>query len=324
MARWIYRNRASAVIYEYLKSFARGHRVLIPANICPIVLATLYKAHAEIIVVDLSEHNYLMDLVQVRRALSALDGASVSLLFVRTYGFLDNQNDNFVSLKNEFCNLYIIDDRCLCPPEFDVFKLSPAADLTLFSTGYSKFVELGMGGAGFSRRDIVSQNDEVHFSQQAHEELVNQLSICLSGRNFFHYQDSDWLDLKKPKDSFSHYKKEVLALKVESLNHKKIINNIYRDKLSACMGASCFAEDYQCWRFNILVENKHKLLKEIFSEGLFASSHYASVSPGFFKSLTPVADMLHNHVVNLFNDFRMTEESAVKISDVILREYENG
>lgn len=324
MTQWLYKNRASAIIYEYLISFPRRHPVLVPANVCPIVLATLYKARAKIIVVDLSAHNYLMDLAQARRTLSALGGASASLLFVRTYGFLDNQNDNFFSLKNEFCNLSIIDDRCLCPPEFDESKLSSAADLTLFSTGYSKFVELGMGGAGFSRRDIVSQNGDAHFSQLAHKELVNQFSLCLSGQDSFCYQDSDWLDLKEPKGSFSNYKKEVLALKVESFNYKNNINNIYSDKLSACTGVSLFDDNYQYWRFNILVDNKKKLLQKVFDEGLFASSHYASVSPAFLKAKTPVADMLHNHVVNLFNDFRMTEESAVRISDIIIQECGNG
>lgn len=324
MARWLYKNRASAILYKYLKCFTEGHTVLAPANICPIVLATLYKARTKIIVIDLSAHNYLMDLAHVRRVLSNLNDASASLLFVRTYGFLDNQTDNFVSLKKEFCNLSIIDDRCLCPPEFNVSELSPAADLTLFSTGYSKIVELGIGGFGFSRRHIVSQNDEAHFSPQAHKDLVNQFSLCLSGQNFFHYKDSDWLDLKEPKTSFSHYKEEVLALRVESLNHKKFINNIYKDKLSTCAGIFCLDEKYQHWRFNVLVKNKKELLKAIFSEGLFASSHYASVSPGFLKALTPVADMLYKDVVNLFNDFRITEESAIKISDIILRECDRG
>lgn len=324
MARWVYKNRASAVLYEYLKTFSYGHHVLVPGNICPIVLATLYKSRANIIVVDLSEHNYLMDLVQVRGALSSLAGASASLLFVRTYGFLDNQNDSFVALKNEFRNLSIIDDRCLCPPEFDESKLSSAVDLTLFSTGYSKFVELGRGGVGFTRRDTVSQTNKGYFSQQAHENLVNQFSLCLSGTDSFNYQDSDWLDLRNPEDPFSNYRKEVLTFKPASLNHKKFINNIYKEKLSDHAEIYCFDESYQYWRFNVLVNNKQKILNAIFYEGLFASSHYSSVSPNFLKASTPVADMLHNNVVNLFNDFRMTEESAVKISDIILRECVHG
>lgn len=324
MARWLYKNRASAVLYEYLKIFPYGHHILVPANICPIVLATLYKARAKIIVIDLAKHNYLMDLAQARRALFSLAGISASLLFVRTYGFLDNQNDNFVALKKEFINLSIIDDRCLCPPEFDESKLSSAVDLTLFSTGYSKFVELGRGGVGFTRRDTINQTDEIHFSEQAHKDLVNQFSLCLSGRDSFHYKDSDWLDLQEPEDSFSSYRKEIFSLKAASLNHKNFINNIYRDKLSSYAGISCFDESYQCWRFNILIDNKQKLLKAVFDEGLFASSHYSSVSPRFLKASTPVADMLHNNVVNLFNDFRMTEESAVKISDLILRECQRG
>ena len=87
-----------------------------------------------------------MDLTQLRSVLSQLNRASVTVLFVRTYGFLDDQSTNFALLKSEYPNISIVDDRCLCPPEFDVSTFSPDADLTLFSTGYSKFVELGRGG----------------------------------------------------------------------------------------------------------------------------------------------------------------------------------
>jgi hypothetical protein len=47
--------------------------------------------------------------------------------------------------------MLIVDDRCLCTPEFEV---SSTADVVLFSTGYAKIVDLNFGGYAFVQENI--------------------------------------------------------------------------------------------------------------------------------------------------------------------------
>ena len=76
---------------------------------------------------------------------------------------------------------------------------------------------------------------------------------------------------------------------------------------------------YQQWRFNILVnENtKHIILKSLFDEHLFASSHYLSLSKVCKNQECPNSTNLNNKIINLFNDFYYTEEKAFSTCKII-------
>ena len=91
--------------------------------------------------------------------------------------------------------------------------------------------------------------------------------------------------------------------------HKEKLNAIYRDMLPVTIQLPA---QYQHWRFNILTGKKDEILKALFAEGLFASSHYMSLSNGCM-----IAQNLHEHVLNLFNDQYYTEEQAVKTCEII-------
>ena len=75
-----------------------------------------------------------------------------------------------------------------------------------------------------------------------------------------------------------------------------------------------FPIEYQNWRFNIRVNNKEEILKNIFDAGLFASGHYKPLADH-----CPVAKDLYEHVINLFNDFYYTEEQARRTCEVICK-----
>ncbi|KAB4164411.1 hypothetical protein [Bacteroides uniformis] len=95
---------------------------------------------------------------------------------------------------------------------------------------------------------------------------------------------------------------------------KEKINKIYRNLLpeSIQMG-----DDFQNWRFMIVIENRQKVLDAIFKAGLFAGTNFPSVSYMFKGVSSPVAEVEVKHIVNLFNDFWFSEAQARKICDVI-------
>ena len=60
-----------------------------------------------------------------------------------------------------------------------------------------------------------------------------------------------------------------------------------------------------------------KVLDAIFNAGLFAGTNFPSVSYLFKGASAPVAENEAKHIVNLFNDFRINEDQALKICQII-------
>ena len=71
------------------------------------------------------------------------------------------------------------------------------------------------------------------------------------------------------------------------------------------------------WRYIIMVENQQEVLEAIFEHNLFAGTNFPSVSYLFKGISSPVAEEEASHIINLFNDFRISEEQAIEICNVI-------
>ena len=125
-----------------------------------------------------------------------------------------------------------------------------------------------------------------------------------------------WLNTNAFSISKESYRKKVAEKLPFCEAHKEKINQIYRHFLPK---ENILADAFQQWRFQILVPRKDVLLQNIFENNLFASSHYASLSPilGLKKNF-PIASELHSKVINLFNDFYFSEKQAIKICEIIL------
>src|SRR4029453_3610942 len=106
--------RASAVLYNILASQASELPWLIPANICPIVPITFFKARVPFEFVDISPMTLHMDLERVEALMKARQYGGV--LYVPTYGEASTPVEFFARAKSIDPELLIIDDRCLCRP----------------------------------------------------------------------------------------------------------------------------------------------------------------------------------------------------------------
>jgi dTDP-4-amino-4,6-dideoxygalactose transaminase len=210
-------------------------------------------------------------------AVLQLAPSAAMLLFVHTYGVEDEYHEFFTQVKEANPNIIIVDDKCLCLPDLNVDETP--ADLVLYSTGAKKMVELGGGAIGY----IADQWEYDEVEVEPNEYLNN---------------DTWLLDTKQ------------MYIKMDAMiSHKEKLNAIYRDMLPASIQLPA---QYQHWRFNILTDKKDVILKALFAEGLFASNHYQSLSPD-----CAIANNLHNHVVNLFNDQYYTKEQAIRTCEII-------
>ena len=191
-------------------------------------------------------------------------------LFVHTYGIEGDFEHFFKIIKNSNPHFLIIDDRCLCTPV--ITAPNTFADLCVYSVGERKQVDLGIGGFAFI------------------QDNVRYLFCKLKADSFLY--DSIW--------SFDG--NLVLNKTKEASFHRNTINTIYSNSLPKNIQ---FNEAYQNWRFNIYVNNKQRILDALFAKGLFASSHYKPLS-----ATSNNAFWLHEHVINLFNDYHYSEEMA--------------
>jgi hypothetical protein len=191
-----------------------------------------------------------------------------------------------------------------------------SADVALYSTGYAKIVELNFGGFAYLKEDITYQQEHLPFDPIALEEIEKSYKLALQNQTPYVYTDSDWLQTEAADlPAWYDYRQRIKAALEKSLGHRATVNEIYAGNLPLEIQ---LPREYQTWRFNLRVKNKEQVIKAIFSAGLFASSHYASLTGIMAYGPCPQAETLATEVVNLFNDHHFDPQIARQVCTVIM------
>jgi len=145
--------------------------------------------------------------------------------------------------------------------------------------------------------------------------LEKQYKSAIEQHSRFIYQDTDWLDTSQLQNQ-QELKTQVLEQLANEMEHRQQINRLYSSRLPISIQVN---SKFQLWRFSITVPEKQILLNRLFANGLFASSHYASLG-GIFDDASqyPNAQYLHDRVINLFNDHHYSVEQAIETVNVVL------
>jgi len=303
-------------LYNIVTSIGNPGVFLMPANICPIVVAAFLKAGVEIEFVDISNLTLCMDEEIIIKKISACPSRYSGILFVRSYGVRDSFEYFFGRVKAINHNIIIIDDKCVSIPSFD--EDLRCADVNLYSTGYSKYVDLGWGAFANLKSSIAYQRKQMVYRATDLAEISSQIRKAIDNPTNIELQqiESDWLDTATPEIEFELYKKIVL----DGLSASRVIKEAYDRKFTeGLLPAIQLPKKFQNWRFNILVPHKEKLLAKIFDAGLFASSHFKPSTRIFEDIDQPNSDLLHSRIVNLFTDryfkFENVDELIYIIND---------
>ena len=302
----VFAHRACGILYRFIRQ--NGGRYLLPANVCPVVPLTFRLAEVDFEFVDINCDTLCIDeescLSLVRK------GLFQGLVFVHTYGTPYNPQLFFSRLKSYMQGFHIVDDKCLCVPSFTIPQTE--AELTLFSTGYAKYVDLGGGGFGFLQEGINLSMESLRYDGSDIEPVYKEAFVKKAKID---YVPSGWLDAIVTDQCDDEYRKSVKWEVDRMKEHKREINAIYRKQLGSIKALSdCFNQ----WRYNIIVENKNQVLKDLFDAGLYASSHYQPSSGLFVDGTFPNAQRLYERVINLFNDKYFTQEKAIEVTKVII------
>ena len=198
--------RASAILYNLLKSQENPNPWLLPANICPIVPITFFKAGVPVEFVDISAETLHMDLEQAEGRLKR--GRYGGLLYAHTYGEPSTPVEFFRSIKSKYPELLLVDDRCLCIPDLEP-PIDFFADATLYSTGYAKIVELNFGGYAFLKDDTPYQPQNLPFIPQALKEIEQDYKQAIQNRAPYTYADSTWLQTDADLPTWYDYRQQI-------------------------------------------------------------------------------------------------------------------
>ena len=294
-----YEQRASTVLANLIAAQPGNGPFLLPENVCPIVLLVLLKLGRAFELIDIPPRSLCVDHSRILDRWSEPSlPAPAGLVYVRTYGFLEDVADFYSRLKSLRPESLLIDDRCLCAPNFAAPR-SEDADAILYSTGYGKIVDVGFGGYAFLKPDVRYEPRSARFDAAGLTAVTTNYKDALATGRTLQYTDSDWLDFRDPPMRWDDYRHAVESECATSLDRKRAINQIYAEGLPKRIQ---FPAAFQSWRFNLNIADKSRVLNAIQAAGLFASGHYDSLAVLFGQRPGAVAISLHAHVVNLFND----------------------
>jgi hypothetical protein len=305
--------RASAILYDILRSRPDRQPFLLPANICPIVPITFLKAGTPFEFVDISPDSLSMDLDLVEGLLKASAGRHAGILYAHTYGDPTTPSEFFRWAKDRWPGLVIVDDRCLCVPDLE--PPESLADATLYSTGYAKIVDAGFGGLAFLQDEFQYQHHGLAFNAVELQDLEAAYKRSVGRGSRFEYRDSDWLQTESALPAWSEHVERIRQLLPATLAHRREINAVYNSLIPAELQLK---PAFQLWRFNLQLADKDAVLGQIFEADLFASSHYRSLVGIMGEGTGSYASRLHMHVVNLFNDLHYTVEMAERTARIIV------
>lgn len=303
--------RASSILYNILKSKDLSEPWLVPANVCPIVPITFFKAKTPFEFIDISPSTLNMDYQQAERRLE--QGAIGGLLYVHTYGEPTVPREFFRRIKSAFPDSLIVDDRCLCLPDTRPDQDS-LADVTLYSTGYAKVVDFGFGGYAFLREGVSYRSESQPYDPRALLEVKARYEEAIRLKLPYQYRECDWLQMDDSVGWVDYFEKIRDALD-KTLRHRAAINEAY---------AALLPEEiqlpgrFQGWRFNLRLKKRDEVLDAIFASGLFASGHFASLASIMAPAHCPHAENLANEALNLFNDHRFSLEMARQVCSIIM------
>lgn len=276
--------RGAKVLYDFLVSNHLTGTFLLPANICSSVPDTFREAGCHVRYVDIDAKSLCIDEHQVLEQIQDCMG----MLAVHTYGLERSFDYFYKQVRSLNPDAIIIDDRCLSWPDFEEQgKQDQAeADLTLFSLGEKKQVQLGEGGVGIVKDKWLCEH------------------VGVKGNAYF------------TNEQFTVNMEKFLCQKQIAKQHVAKMQSIYHNNLPSDIQLPM---EYNNWRFNIRVKQgiKEQILNALFDKGLFASSHYKSLAINA-DQYTPNAVKLQQEVINLFVDPKFyTEEQAIKTCQII-------
>lgn len=337
VADFVFSGRGSSALFAILKSLKVAEKkILIPVNICEIIYPVILSAGFSPVFYDVDEVNGNGRLENIKAKYSGTE-----MVLLATHNFGAPVDIKAISQWSKENNIFLIEDVCnALGAKYEGKMLGTWGDAAIFSFGYAKIIEYGIGGAALLKSEKI-KNDVRHIinSFEYYANIHKQKDVEFQAKlrelrkdkkNFVHeiyiplYQEySDYLFYK-----ITH-KQEVEINGLfnsldENLNNRKQNAQRYRNGIKSDKVRHINSIDGQIyWRYNLLVESGYRdaLVADLRKNNILVSTWYPPIIQLFEKKFK-MDDYrggfsFSEKIVNLFVDNRVSQSDITKTIDII-------
>lgn len=328
--------RGAVAIYLALKNISQyGKCVIVPANICyAAVFPIIYAGYTPLFCdVNPSDGN-----VSLRIIKDAYNDSVAAAIIPHMYG---NPVSDMCAIKSFFLQkgVKLIEDcASLMTNRSGSYRPGTVGDYVIYSTGYSKTVDIGIGGLLFSVSADLEDAEKEERSLNPYQECIgDEWRIFSKIYRTIRNNGQNSLIVKGIYKSFEKTLKDLLIYSINDKYKNDILNNIsrldeiivlrenkYNLYLEHLKDSDCgysiykFEDGAVPWRFNMLVreETNRAFIEYCLRYGLPVSDWYPCVTPifGIYDSFDDA--MWHeNHIVNF--PLLIPDEEIIRICRVI-------
>lgn len=335
----IYTGRGSTALWVLLQILDRsGGRILVPANICEIVVAVILKAGWQPVFCDVNPVTGNAELAEMQAAWSP-DVSCV--LAVPNFGTpLDMAAiEEWARAKHVFL---IVDVCNAIGADISGRACSEFGDAAVYSFGYTKIIEHRTGGGLVVRDPAIEMlaeavvaampvyNDAHARTNAERQAELRQLRTRPESQTasvyrplYDRYADDLWYRIDETDiEAIEQLRSQLSA----NLERRRAIAAVYQRSIhggAAVLRPVVDGDVY--WRFTFTVPRtmRQQIIDAVRAEGLLASAWYPPVPhlfmPGASAMDYPNAEAFGASVINLFTDHRVDAESAEQAAMVVNR-----
>ena len=329
--------RGSTALWLILKVLDKKFtNILVPANICEIIYPIIKNSDLKSVFYDVDSATGVATPQIIDEAYT---GKEEILIVLHQFGLPVKIDEICTWAKSK--NIFVIEDVCCAlGATYDGQPLGTWGHAAIFSFGYSKIIEYGVGGAVYSRDNLFCQkiNDQIkHLPPYSKEhknkdiELQKNINKIRNSSNISKIDEYNYI--------YNQYMNYLLfKLEFEDINN---IYNLYQKLEININNRSFFADRYRkeianskithvqkipgqtYWRYNILVskDNQKELIQELRLKGHLASNWYPPIPKLFERSYNPSnfsgCESFASTVVNLFVDHRVNNSKVTQCINLI-------
>jgi perosamine synthetase len=317
------------LIFQVLSK--QSAKVLVPVNICEIVYPIIINSGLNPVFYDVDSK---LGIATPQIIKEAYTGEEDILIVLHQFG-LPVEIDAICSWA-ESENIFVIEDVCCAlGASYKGHPLGTWGNAAIFSFGYSKILEYGIGGAVYCRDRVIYQkiHDQIQkLPAYSYEHKIKEIELQSRIKDL---RTSINISKIEEYNEIYDYYMDFLLFKLKQEDIDKI-RNLYRELEENLETRSYFADRYReeitnnkvrhvnkiigqtYWRYNILVEpdNQKKIIEGLRQNGLLASNWYPPMAKFFDKSYEPQkfsgSESFAKRVINLFVDHRVNDSRVTE------------
>ncbi len=282
----------AAIIISLLNSgIPKKAEVILPSICCPAVLSAVTLAGFTPIIADVNEEDFCMGKKEIIEVFSNNTKAIIAVHSYGRYCRIDEIQE-FAQVNN----IFLIEDACLAlGGYFNNKPLGSFGDVSIFSFGKDKIIDIGGGGA------ILTDNN-----------LLFEKSKAFLNKNVFFSYSDDVIKEKKFKNKIASLSKNIIQRNINASIYNRLFHSEKLLKLQ-------YKEDVVVWRYIVLYKgNRKKLIDKAKKEGLIITTHYKALHQLRTGKILINAENVSNQVINFFvNPESIDEERIYKYIDFI-------